>query len=37
MLFSASVANGSVPLFSFSSNLVWQYDNLFALFLVVDL
>lgn len=37
MLFSASIAIGSVPPFSFSSNLVQQYDDLFALFLVVDL
>jgi hypothetical protein len=37
MLFSASFAIGSVPLLSFSSNLVQQYDDLFALFLVVDL
>jgi len=37
MLFSASVAIGSVPPFSFSSNVVWHYDDLFALFLVVDL
>jgi hypothetical protein len=37
MLFSASIAIGSVPPFSFSSNLVRQCDDLFALFLVVDL
>jgi hypothetical protein len=36
MLFPVSFAIGSVPLL-FSSNLVQQYDDLFALFLVVDL
>jgi hypothetical protein len=37
MVFSVSIAIGSVPPFSFSSNLVQQFDALFALFLVVDL